>query len=479
MGLCVFSLFVSCSPRSLHEARSVVAEADSLWMEGGLYSDSAQLAQAYTTLEHWQRFYADDYAHACYHYGKLLRKHEDPVSAMQVFINATHSPSHDYHILGRVYNNVGDICHQAGEFTLSCEMFEQSSVVFLRDDDTLSYYYCLNDMAYELAEMGKKEETLKITNKIDSFCTDKYLQSKLLETKAVLYREIGLYDSVIYYANKWNYFEYPEPTIITIKAQAYDNLGKYDSALIYANMVLKHPYASAQNKFNSLYIVRHCDSTLCIEDIDSLYTQREDLRYFECEPQKEKLILSVQLLQQDLSHRPNLTWLYTICATLTIMSIVIYVYIRRKRRHCALLSQQLDTLNEATLVAKKKQIQIANQYHDNHARIKEEIERHCELLRRDKNIRSTLMWKDYETMCSIIDQRFYMLASKLRQKQVLNETGLRLCILVLLNMSRSEISEMLPYSLNSIGKLKDQTAKLLGTTGKKLHDFLLDTAIEG
>ena len=82
-------------------------------------------------------------------------------------------------------------------------------------------------------------------------------------------------------------------------------------------------------------------------------------------------------------------------------------------------------------------------------------------------------------MCQIIDRQFYMLASKLRDKNVLNETELRLCVLVLLDMSRAEIAHTLPYALNSIGKLKDHTAKSLGTTGKNLHDFLLKLAIEG
>ena len=90
-----------------------------------------------------------------------------------------------------------------------------------------------------------------------------------------------------------------------------------------------------------------------------------------------------------------------------------------------------------------------------------------------------LSWNDFENMCHFVDQHLCMIASKLRQKQILNETEVRLCILVLLNLNRKQISETLPYSLNSVGKLKDHTAKLLGTTGKNLHDFLLNMAIEG
>jgi hypothetical protein len=107
--------FTACTPRSIREAQSIVAQADSLWHAGKQYGidegDSATLAQACETLGQWQWLHADEYAHTCYHYGKLLRAKGNPAEAMQAFISATHSGTKDYHILGRVYNNMGDICH--------------------------------------------------------------------------------------------------------------------------------------------------------------------------------------------------------------------------------------------------------------------------------------------------------------------------------------------------------------------------------
>ena len=154
--LLLVCIFTACAPRSIREAQSVVVLADSLWHEGCVYSDSAELAQAYETLGQWQWFYADEYAHACYHYGRILREKENPVEAMQCFINATHSRTRDYHILGRVYSNMGSICHLAGEFPLSYVMYERSADMFIRNGDTLAFYYAYNDMALELAEQKKK-----------------------------------------------------------------------------------------------------------------------------------------------------------------------------------------------------------------------------------------------------------------------------------------------------------------------------------
>ena len=92
---------MACAPQAVREAEDVVAQADSLWHAGKQYGidegDSATLAQAYKTLEAIPLPFREGlglgspYAHACYHYGKLLRAKENPVEAMQAFIAATHS----------------------------------------------------------------------------------------------------------------------------------------------------------------------------------------------------------------------------------------------------------------------------------------------------------------------------------------------------------------------------------------------------
>ena len=150
----------SCSSRAIHEAEAVVAQADSLWQAGLMYGidagDSLTLAQAYETLQEHSVFssqfsevfpfvqrtsFLRTYAHSCYHYGRLLRAKDNPAEAMQAFINATHSRTRDYHILGRVYSNMGSICHLAGEFQLSYDMYEKSADMFIRNCDSTAYFY--------------------------------------------------------------------------------------------------------------------------------------------------------------------------------------------------------------------------------------------------------------------------------------------------------------------------------------------------
>ena len=330
--------------------------------------DSVSLAQAYETLQEHSAFSRQlsevcpfvhctsllrTYSHACYHYGKLLRAKDNPVAAMQVFIAATHSHTRDYHILGRVYSNMGDICHLAGEYPLSYDMFERSADMFLRNGDTLLYYYGLNNMAFELAEQGKKEEVFSMLSIIDEQYSDPYIYAKTWETKAELYRIIGQYDSAIYCVNKYKELGYSEANTIIIMAQAYDELGKRDSALVYAQMILADSSSCYQNRFNALYIASHYDSTLCASEISELNSQREDIRYYEYEPQKEKLTEATQLLSKTLNHKPDLTWLYSICCTILLIGICLFIYTRRKRKRQELLSQELDILEQATTAIQK------------------------------------------------------------------------------------------------------------------------------
>lgn len=463
-------MLLSCSPRALHEAQGVVAQADSLRAEGRMYDDSLALAQAYGTLGQWQWFYADDYAHACYHYGRLLREKDNPVEAMQCFINASHTPTRDYHILGRVYSNMGEIAHLASEYQLSYEMFERTADMFLQAKDSIAYFYALNDMAFELAEQGKKKESLFLLNRIDY--SDTILSSLTNLTKAEMYKRNEQYDSAIYcsYAlcKNWEH----QKTGFLIRAQSYSFLGNKDSAVFYANKV--HAISSDLYTMNgALYILTQDDDSKCKEDIRQTSADRSDIHKL-IEMQQGKLSQAVQLLEQDLARKPNLTWLYAIIVTLFVVGVSLFIYVHRKHKKQELLAQKLNLLRQATTTMQERHDELETNYMNNHQHILEEIEYKCSVLRNGDKIYTTLAWKNYHKMCSAVDKQFYLLASKLRSKQCLNETEIRLCVLTLLDCGYDQMAELLFRSTTSIGTLKTRVAKKLGTSSKNLRQYLID-----
>ena len=495
-GYIVFALLAGmvgqgCSSRAIHEAEAVVAQADSLWQAGLMYGtdagDSLTLAQAYETLKEHSAFSRQlaevcpfvpctsllrTYAHSCYHYGKLLRAKEHPAEAMQAFINATHSRTRDYHILGRVYSNMGSICHLAGEFQLSYDMYEKSADMFLQNGDTLAYYYGLNDMAYELAEQGNREETLALLNRISVDCNDNNALSWNNLIKAELYKNLKQYDSALYYANTLDYNTYYESTKLIIRMQSYLMMSSQDSAVYYAKQVLSIS-TDLFDRNNALYVLTNEDESQEKSDIRRTASERSDIQRL-LEIRQGKLSQAVQLLEQNLAKTPDWQWLYTMIATIIVIGSCLLLYIHRKRNQHKLLSQQVDDLTSRTIAMQVKNEELSQSYSNNYNQIKEDIDHKCALLQDSGKIKKTLAWKNYHTMCTIVDKQFYLLASKLQSKQLLNETEIRLCILTLLDCGYDQMAELLYRSPSSMGTLKIRVAKKLGTTSKNLRLYLIE-----
>ena len=481
--LLVICSLTACSP-SLREAQDVVAQADSLWHAGQMYGvdagDSATLAQAYETLNVIPFPFREglglgsSYAHACYHYGKLLRAKDNPVAAMEVFINATHSRTRDYHILGRVYNNMGGICHLAGEYALSYDMFERSSKMYLRNGNSLLYYYCLNDMALELAVMGKKNSCIAIIESIKDI-HDSILLGYCFYSQAEAYLRCMQCDTTIIYAHLSKQY-LPSFSGTTLQlAQAYSMLGKRDSATYYANIVLSYSH-SLFEKNNALYILTNDDETKDKKEIRETAADRSDIQK-RIEINQGKLSQAVQLLEQDINRKPNWTWLYAIIATIAFIGTGITIYTYRKRRQHQLLSQKVNEMQSKSDAIKLQHEQMVHEHADYKNKLLEHLEYNCSVFCQSDNFPNNLNWKDFDAMCIVIDNNYNMLATKLRHKYILSEKEIRLCILVLMNISRPRMAEILPYAVSGIGKFKDQTAKKIGTSGKKMHAYLLEMAV--
>ena len=391
----------------------------------------------------------------------MLRAKDNHVEAMKVFIEATHSRTRDFHILGRVYSNMGSMCHLAGEYQLSYDMFAKCADCLLQNGDTISYYYGLNEMAFELAEQGKKEETLVLLDLIARNCNDKNVILKTWETKAEMYLNSCQYDSAILIVDSMLRSGYNNPTGLLIKAQAFSYLGTKDSAVYYAEKVLETT-KSLFDTNNALYILTHDDKSKDKKEIRQTSADRSDVQKL-IEIRHGKITTAVQLLEQDLTRKPDLRWLYSTIGTIVLIGVGIFFYVRKKHRKRELLSQQIEELE--------------NRSNDTIAQISAQIENNVALLSQSANLKEDLSWSDYNKLCVIINQQVGMLALKLQNTYKLSEREIRLCILTMLNLGYDEIADMLYYAPSGVGKLKLRVAKKLGTTSKNLYHFLLLIAV--
>ena len=446
--LAVGLLLTGCSSRALHEAQEVVKQADSLRAEGVAYTDSVTMAGAYNTLGKWQYLYPTDYARACYYYGRLLRNNDDPVAAMQVFINGTHSHTRDYHILGRTYSNMGSICHLANEFQLSYDMYSRSADMFLKNGDTILYYFLLNDMAFECAMQGKKEETLFLIDSIEKKSTHQGVLLKLIETKAEMYMCANLYDSAIYYSKLLYDSGNHDALGLLIQSQAYSYLGEKDSAVYFAKQVIAQT-KSIYDLGNAYYMLTNDNTLGDVEEIKEMASTRADI-LLEVSNQQSKLSQASQLLEQDLTRKPDWRWIYVLIGIiLMIGSSLGLSYAYRRYR-----------------IIKK-----------NNENMRATIEQKCDALNSlsDKQLQDTIYWKDFNSLCHFMNGHMNGVISKLLQvNSHLTEQNIRLCIVTIIGCSYNRSAAMLRLSKTSISKSKQIVANKLGTDIKSLRSCLLE-----
>ena len=512
--VCAASQF---SPFTFHEARQTLAAADSVRVnEGRLYDDSLALAEAYVTTGKWRYIYPNDYARACYYYGYLLRQRGNQVAAMQAFIAGTHAPYiqrvvplpwfNDYHILGRIYSNMGTMCHLVDEFQLSYTMYEHSAEAFRRACDTTLYYYQCNAMALELAEQKLHDETFALLNSIEQECADSGVLTKLWETKAILYRNIEMYDSVIYAARQLHAHSYYAASGYVMLAQAYWALSQNDSAIYYAEHVMMMPNASEKDTYNMLYILAFANDNIEPTEKLQLTEERSDIDKDSLDPLHKQLSHAIEILLQDRNKRPPYfavtLFLLSICLIVGLSWILIFRIRRHKTRTMAeietkhmelqhdIAAQQKKLYNETRREQQKQNIlrqqseklelqnsRIQAEHTAREQQIVQDIENTCVIIRRYTNWDKKIQWKDYSALCEFINQHFYLLADKLIHIYHLDEKEMRLSILVLMDMFNNDsLARILHYG-KGIRTCKSRLNAKLGNTGKDLRSKLIQIAV--
>lgn len=383
---------------------------------------------------------------ALYEQGKTLREEGRQVEAMQVFIEAAHSGTDDEVLLGRVWSNMANMCRQANDHSTAFEVYSFSAEHFRKAGDTLAYAYALNNMAWEQAVMGNKEETRTLIDSAVRSYPRPPLTDKIIETKAAACLFRKEYDSVLVYttppANDY---------LLTLRAQACSYLQMDDSATYYAQLLL--PRTTNLFALDDLYyILTHNDSSADKETLRSLASLRADTQNAIKERHGE-LTKAVEILKQDLAPQEKTSpWKIILLVVLGFGLLVWAALVANKQHHLHIHKSQFEQTRRF------------------------ELEQNIRHLQETKDLRQELQWTDFQSFCTQIDKRFNAFAAKL-SAQGLNEQDIRICVLVLIGLSHKQIAEMLNCSPKSIGKLKDLTARKLGVSGGQLQDKLYKTAI--
>ena len=461
------------SAMGAEKAAAVIALCDSLREQGVAFTDSNAVAGACVFFRSRRFFHPDDYAKACYYYGRLLRDRSCNADAMQCFLDAVHMRGIDHTLAARLYSNIANICRLEGDHRLAYDIYRLSAEQCRRAGNSVMYYYALNNMAVELSEQTLRDETLRLTGRIIRESTDPGVLAKVWETQANLYRRTAKYDSAVCCVNRLQAAGNHEPTGYMIKAQAFSFMGQADSAVYYARIV----NAMTDDIYcldNMYYILTQQDSCADAEQLRKADSRRAALKTRLRKVQAD-LSRAVEILRSDIRHRGEMRMLAAVVVLAILVTLVIFIYLRRKNRRLAEVAEHVGKINEG--VAEENRL-IAEEREKLRESRRRQFMSNCDALRRSANIRTEEWWKDYGRMCGLLNTQMFFLPNKLMQAGGLSEKEVRLCILIAAGFSYREVGDILALALNSIGQYKVRIAKKLGTTAKDLQDFLVEMAVD-
>ena len=117
--------------------------------------------------------------------------------------------------------------------------------------------------------------------------------------------------------------------------------------------------------------------------------------------------------------------------------------------------------------------EVIQEYQLRQSKRLKEVEKTCAMLRSSEDIKAKLHWNSYAEMCEQVDLTFDNFTRFIMQDYKLNETEMRLCILVILDFPQKQIAKILPCAESSVKATKRRTAQKLHTNGKDLRKFLI------
>lgn len=462
--LLVALLVMSCtSCARWREAKMVIAEADRLLEEGEIMQDTAVLTEVINTLDNpvGRVIAKDELAEAYYLMGRNLDDYcHDFATAADYYIEADRLQTTDLVLRGRINSCMGFLCKQDSCFTEALEFYERANKAFYKIGDERRIANGLVSIAEQyvcLREYAKADSVLQIASSYD---IDSAYYADIVDIKALALYNQEMYDSALIYL--LSIVDYPRRMSAKCYNQmnimrSYARLEKYELAVKYANYILLHTN-NPNYRTNAYYCLLKYEEIN--KNIDKLakysYLRKDEDRY--SRNKAESYAQASDKLKIYLKD-PNPELFQDLCilgGVILIFLLIVVVYILHKRHKSAINS------------------------HTNALRMQEErnIARRQLLERKifDNSIyfTDTALWKstyDLREKANVYCENVFY---RLEDTYHLSEHELKICLMILLEISRDKMAFHLNVMPNTISKAKNKIAKQLGTTSQNLRNFLIE-----
>lgn len=472
---------VSC--QSWHEAKAIIAEADSLLVEHKVVTrDTTALLFAINTLDGplGHVFAREDLAKAYYFMGRNFYYLNDFSTAADYYILCDRMNPSDPMYKGRINSCMGYLCKQDSCFKEALVFYERSSKAFKESGDEWYYAHNLLNVAEQYVNLREYDKADSILSLASSYEIDSAYYADIIDVYGLSYFRQENYDSALVYLHSIK--EYPRNLDMKcfnymLILRCYYGIGDIGRAIPYAEYIILHS-DDAVYRSNAYYMLSEVARMNNDAHMLAIYSNnREDedriVRHRAESYAKAMTKLKTYIANPHPFRVRNL--LITICLLLITIAIPWGIMHRKRNKKMAaekaILEAELQewkqhmreklTIEEKTTAAKRKMINdiIMNYAADFALNFAP-----------DENI-----WLKDKELFRLADSSFGFVIYRLRDAyRDLNSRELKVCITILLDFSQKQTAKAVCCAEDSVPNIKKRLAKKLGISPREIRNFLLD-----
>ncbi len=475
--LCVLGLMYFFTSCHWHEAKEVIAAADSLdQAEHVIYSDTAALGQTIRTLDNpmGRLLMSNTLGKAHYYMGRNLSLSNHIAEAAEHYIEADRLQIDDPIYRGRIKTCMGYICAQNDNDSLALIFYECAHEDFVKSGNK---WRCAQSLLTRI-EFNVKLLNYLVADSLlqiaQSYQLDSSYQARYYETKGLYFYEQQLYDSALVYFNQGlNYWQSEDEkcfSYLKIMQSYYLGAKDMNSAVCYAKLIVE--YSTNPNYLSNAYYclmldAKEKDNTQLLSKYshartDALRLLRNNTnKYSEATP---------KLMEYLLDPFP-LRWMRIVLFTLVILCIVLVLSIFAYRKHTITRIQVSDeqlVILSAQVREHKDKLQEQSKLHY--------YEKHLGKIRR-KYPKPLNRWNEYAELKKDIQPYLHNWLLALEDLDLTNREMV-FCVISFIypQMATEDLANYLCVTKEALPVRKNRIAKKLGITSIELGVFLQNLA---
>ena len=479
ISLLVFLIgnFVSC--QSWHEAKEVIAEADSLLANGVIMRDTAALASSIRTLDNFigRLCERDKLAKAYYLMGRNLDDYSHNFSdAAEYYIAADRIKTKDYVMRGRINSCMGFLCKQDSCFEEALVFYERANEAFAKSGNDKRYANGLVSIAEQYVNLKEYTKADSVLSLADDYEIDSALYARKIDVKALACYNQQMYDSALVYLLSIK--EYPRNLEARCYSahqtlQCYTRINKIALTQHYAEYVVKYSH-NAGYRSNAYYVLmKISEHSNDFNRLAKYSYLREDMDRINRCYMEAYASATTKLMTYIANPEPFRYWKIAIIICLLLIVSAIGVIIVHKKHSKEMVIQNVRV--EAELHEWQEKMREKLAIEEANAAAKRKIISDIVMMHAEDFTPDSEIWKDEKELFRLANSSFGFLIYRLRDTyRNLNSREVKICLMVLLDFPNKTIANIACCSEDSISTIKQRLAKKLSTSPRELREFLMD-----